>query len=558
MAQHILQAQTKIWAHHTGDTSVNGDYANEIRFDNNGNTIVCGSFHGNIHLDPNNMSSTLTSNGSSDSYIAKYNPAGNLLFQLKITGPAYETIYAMDLDNAGNIFVTGTFASTMDLDPSSAIASFTSYGNSSDIFIAKYDANGNYKWGKSVGSVGNTDNGLGLCVDNQNSVIVTGHFTGSVSFASGNTSANKTSLGGMDAFIVKYDSAGNFNWVNTIGSAPHWERGKKIICDNNNNLYVTGEFSSTIDVDPSAIIMNISPIGGTDGDIFIIKYNAYGLPQWAKSIGVAGQFDVEPSVCVYNNYIYLAGYAQDSLDFNLNVGNSYLPISNYYKMYVAKYDQNMQIIWAKQFQDSSYSTISNIQFDQQANIVLSGEFKNYNAIGFDFDLSNSNFMLNVDSNTFHDLFVARYDSNLNFKNVFQIRQSKYGYITSQDIDPNNDVVVCGNFKDTIDLDPTLNNTMAYSNGESDIFFGKYAFVSPNALQDVYNNISIEIFPNPVKDLLYINNDKPLQYQIFNAMGQQLKQGNAIHQINVQHLPKGIYILSLQSNFKNYTAQFVKE
>ncbi len=117
-----ITAQIKLWAHSAGDTSVNGDYANSIRFVNNGEVIVAGSFHGAIHLDPNNASNTITSNGSSDSYFAKYNASGGLMFVKQITGPAYESIYAMDVDANKNIYVTGTFASTMDLDPSSSVA----------------------------------------------------------------------------------------------------------------------------------------------------------------------------------------------------------------------------------------------------------------------------------------------------------------------------------------------------------------------------------------------------------------------------------------------------
>lgn len=549
-----LPAQVYLWSHHTGDTSVNGDYANEIRFDNNGNSIVCGIFHGTIHLDPNNSSTTLTSSGSHDAFFAKYDPNGTFIFQKNITGPSYESIYAMDIDGNGNIFITGTFASTADLDPSNAVASVTSYGNSSDIFIAKYDANGNYKWGKSIGSVGNTDNGLDLCVDNQGSVMVTGHFTGSVTFDPSNIAANRTALGGMDAFVVKYDSTGNFKWVNTIGSAAHWERGKKIHCDANNNVFVTGEFASVIDIDPSAAVMNISPIGGTDGDIFIIKYNSTGSPQWAKSMGVNGQLDIEPSICLHQNSIYLAGYAQDSMDFDLGTGSYYLPSSSYYKMYVAKYDQNMQLIWAKQFQDSAYSVVSNLQFDNQENIVLTGEFNSYNSTNFDVDLSASTYYLNGDSTAFYNFFVAKYDSNMNFKNAFQINQSSYGYITSQDIDANNNVAICGHFKDTIYLNPSNTSTLAISQGEWDLFMGKYAFSSPNAIQHIVSNNQISIYPNPVNDYLYINTKQLSKYKITNSMGQTIEQGTITNPLCVAKLPRGVYYLNIENN----SVKFVKE
>lgn len=535
---HSSIAQIKLWSHHAGDTSVNGDFADEIRFDQNGNSIVVGSFHGTLQLDPSNLATSLTSVGSKDGFIAKYDPNGTLLFQKKITGPSYESIYAMDLDASGNIFITGTFASTMDLDPNNAVASFTSYGNSSDIFIAKYDPLGNYVWGRSMGSNGNTDNGLDLCVDAQGNVLVTGHFTGSMSFAIGVAAASKTSLGGMDAFVLKLDNNGVFKWVNTIGSAPHWERGKKIKCDANGNVFLVGEFSSVIDIDPTAGVMNITPVNVGNNDYFFIKYDANGVPQWGRATSI------EPNICIHNNSIYLAAYAQDSVDYDLGSGNFYLPVSTYYKMSVAKYDQNLQLIWAKQFQDSAYSSISHLQFDQNNNIVIAGEFSDHDNTGFDFDLSSNSQLINADTNSIYDFFVARYDSNMNFMNVMHFPQSNYGFITSQDIDQNNNIAICGYFKDTLDLDPSANSSIAISKGDFDMFCGKYSFTAPTSMEDLATDKDILIFPNPAHDILNVETDDIGQFTIINIMGQKVKQGIIEKSINLSGLNNGLYTLSI--------------
>ena len=60
--------------------------------------------------------------------------------------------YGKDLsvDREGNIVVTGCFSGTVDFDPGPGTSQHTSHG-SFDVFVAKYDRQGNYLWSISVG-----------------------------------------------------------------------------------------------------------------------------------------------------------------------------------------------------------------------------------------------------------------------------------------------------------------------------------------------------------------------------------------------------------------------
>ena len=88
--------------------------------------------------------------------------------------------YSIAVDGSGNIYVTGYLTNSqfptpagVDFDPGAGTEILNSNGES-DIFIAKYDSNGNYKWAKNIGGTSN-DEGKGIAVDNSSGyVYITG------------------------------------------------------------------------------------------------------------------------------------------------------------------------------------------------------------------------------------------------------------------------------------------------------------------------------------------------------------------------------------------------
>ena len=97
----------------------------------------------------------------------------------------------MVYDNNGNLYITGLFWSTVDLDPGAGSAMYTSLGYS-DIFIMKLDTNGNHVWSKQFGS-SNVDEGRTLTVDASGNVIFGGVFYHTIDFDPGAGVYNLTS-----------------------------------------------------------------------------------------------------------------------------------------------------------------------------------------------------------------------------------------------------------------------------------------------------------------------------------------------------------------------------
>src|SRR5215213_1574997 len=119
------------------------DHAHRTTVDNAGNIIVTGRFTGTADFDPGPAVFTLTSNGSSDIFVAKYTGSGTFLWAFKAGGTDRDAGYGVAVDNADNIYITGYFRNTADFDPSAATVNLVSNGDSGsdpgwsgEIFVA--------------------------------------------------------------------------------------------------------------------------------------------------------------------------------------------------------------------------------------------------------------------------------------------------------------------------------------------------------------------------------------------------------------------------------------
>ena len=119
-----------------------------------------------IAVDP--MGNTYITGGNN--LLAKYDPNGNLIWARQIGGAGSDRRFSIALDAQGRIFFTGSFVGTVSFGG----ISLTSAGGS-DIFIAKYDNDGNALWAKRAGGPAD-DTGAAIAVDGAGSCYVTGLF----------------------------------------------------------------------------------------------------------------------------------------------------------------------------------------------------------------------------------------------------------------------------------------------------------------------------------------------------------------------------------------------
>ena len=144
------------WAKGVG--SINNEAFGEVELDASGNVYFCGNFSGSSDFDPSVSVLTFTTSSATDydGYILKLDNTGNLIWarQLGATGNCMPQ--SVNVDAVGNVYTSGYFFGSIDFDPSSVQAYYTSKG-SSDIFIHKLNSTGNYIQTQVIGNAGEED-----------------------------------------------------------------------------------------------------------------------------------------------------------------------------------------------------------------------------------------------------------------------------------------------------------------------------------------------------------------------------------------------------------------
>ncbi len=179
-----------LWAVRAG--GIDFDEGKGVATDVSGNIIVTGWFTGTATFGDSTLSSVV---GSRDIFITKINSDGNFLWAKKAGGWDVDEGKSISTDGSDNIIVTGRFEGTATFGDTTNLTS----AGGRDIFIAKYNGDGNFLWVTQAGGIGLAE-GFGISTDGSGNSIVTGRFEGTATFGD---STLGSSLGSRDIFIAK-------------------------------------------------------------------------------------------------------------------------------------------------------------------------------------------------------------------------------------------------------------------------------------------------------------------------------------------------------------------
>ncbi|MBL0328443.1 MAG: T9SS type A sorting domain-containing protein [Bacteroidetes bacterium] len=294
-----------LWAKNIGGLAGSQASISGLDIDGMGNVISTGSFYATVDFDPSGSIFSLTSSGSvssSDMFILKLDNGGNFVWVKQVVASIVNGgSKAVSTDSFGNAYITGWFGGTVDLDPGLGIVSHTSGGSSSNsnAFVLKLDPSGSYLWSNCLIHSLPTQ-GTSIVVDNSGNVYTTGVFNGTVDFNPGIGSfyltSGDTSALGYHGYISKLDSSGNFIWAGALsgdGVSGGW--GASLAVDALENIYMTGSYAGTIDVNPDAGIDSMSTIYASINALVLkMSKSSTVWPGDADHNNVANNYDLLP------------------------------------------------------------------------------------------------------------------------------------------------------------------------------------------------------------------------------------------------------------------------
>lgn len=473
-------SQQVTWAFNLGGSGI--DVAQSGHVDMWGNVYTCGEFRGlNVDFDPSGASVLRSSNGAADGFVSKFSTDGQHLLTITIGGSGLDKIHSVATDQSGNIYVTGYFrGSNVDFDPSAATAYLSSNGDAGgdpgyggDIFVAKYNAAGQYQWAFNIGGTTLGDAGIVINISPGGDVFVGGYFRETADFDPSPTVHTLSAVTGGTAFIAKYDATGQYQWAHNFGQ-PNVDNSVFDLEVDNNSVYFTGYFSGTnIDFDPSAASALLSSAGGFE--IFLAKFSLAGQYQFAFKVGGLGT-DVGRGLTLDNaGNIYLFGdFNGSSIDFDPSPAAALLSSNGASDVFVAKYTNAGQYVWAFNAGSTGGEIGWEISTDN-ASVFVTGGFSGIA------DFNPGAAVDNLTSNGGSDIFLAKYDVNGNYQCAFNIG--------SPGDDNGYDIMIAGNDRfyltgtfrgSNVDFAPSQSSYLLNSAGSDDIFLVKY-YWPPNVL-----------------------------------------------------------------------------
>jgi len=370
--------------------------------------------------------------------------------------------YAVAVDSAGDIRVSGRFEGTADCDPGTGEDAHTSQGGT-DAFLTELDSSGEWRWSRTWGGAGEEE-GFRVAADSAGSSYVVGRFEGAVDFDPGPSVDMRTSNGLQDAFLCKYDSSGTLLWARTWGGAEGNEQAFGLYLDSSGNILVSGFYRGTVDFDPGPGVDEHTGAGLLDN--FLLKFDSSGNLVWSRAWGGVDWDKCYSIALDASGNIYLTGWFYGAVDFDPGPGAAQCISNGWDDIYLLKLNPSGDFLWVR--------TWGGAMSDGGGHVVVVGPSGNAYVTGHwrdtvDFDPGPA--VVSHVSNGYDDAFVVSYSPEGDFRWVRVWGGPLADVGCGLDVDKEDNTCVTGELDSPLLWDPVIGDYT--SSGQGDVFVRKY-------------------------------------------------------------------------------------
>ncbi len=521
----------------------------DMKVDNDGNVYTCGRMLNSAYISDTIF---MTFFGGYDIFIAKYNCHGDLLWYKTAGSNGFgDEGTGIILDNQNNVYLTGRVESSVFFGPCNLFGNIL--GDLVDMFLCKFDANGNLIWYKVGGTQLNQlvtyPKEIKFDKDSNLAVMYTSYISGYV--FPGFYTYPGVSIGTF--------ARSNGNMVKNFFLATSNFAYNGFTIDNKNNYTVLGAMST------DSILINNQPIYHYNSDInlpemFIFKVDSLGNNVWIKHYGDSiNRHWIDAGGISGDSLgnLYVSGTIDNGTNFDghisFNPGNSMFPLANY--PFLAKLDSNGAALWLTNPSCQRSAEIRHgVTLMHNGHILFTGIYSGLGIFG------DSTFTSQVP----FDMFLSEVSDSGTIINAENFSTSGFNeQINVITVDANDQIYVGGAFDGTLTLG---NQTHTMVGGNGDGFIAKLGSICTVGINELNKNPeTLQIYPNPSSEIITINYLKTenASIEIYDAIGKLILKQQVINTsgqtiINISNYPQGIYIVRLLSKQKQINSKFIKE
>jgi len=495
-----------------------------VTTDANHNTIVVGTYNDMAQFGSVNLPYYGMGNG----FVVKYDVSGNVAWAKGFGGSQNDHACAVATDAVGNVYVCGYYLSP-DGVKFTASDSLTQTGVGS-LFLAKYDASGNFLWVKK-GTLGGNSNSIAsaLHMTAAGELIMGGTYCNSLTFGS------TTITGGVsNLFLAKFDTSGNAVWMKS-GTSTSSCLLNAVTSDASGNIYATGKVSNGINWGTGLLV---NQNGGDQ--VIVTKFNSSGALQWLKHEG-----NLHMAGTTENMYDSGNGIGVDAAG-NVYVGGSLLDttyiqmpnmISRQWGM-IAKYNSAGTKLWLKKIGGgNAHAVVHSLAMDAAGNPYIVGNYNDTMTIsGTALPPSDS-----------VDVFIARLDGNGNVTWVRTGGGPNVDKGLSIAVDADGSVVTTGLFE----ANASFGSFSLVGNSYHDMFVTRQANTVTSVTGMPEEN-GFTVYPNPASGVIHVYSKDAATVFITDAGGRTLQRREipkGTSTLDIHTLTPGIYFLTVSAEGK---------
>ena len=376
-------------------------------------------------------------------------------------------------DASGNIYTCGYYDSDTAFFGSSTTVINTvqlGFGNPyEEIFLAKYNANGDIQWAVTGGSEHN-DRASAVAVDGSGNVYIAGIFSDTATLG-GQTLITRANT--QSAFLAKFDPNGSMQWVRTGGG--NGGNGQTFAytldVDDAGNCYMGGYFVTQAIFNGTTY----NPPSGYTQTGYVVKYNTSGDFQWFERIsGVRidrGKEDYGVNDLVLHpngNGFAVTGTYQQAVNFESDLTETASP-GNRENIYLAWYGTDGVPAWARSVEDapvliSTPPDVNELAVHSDGSIYMAGNVK------YSLDFGGGT-VIAIDTSNWNsdpDIFLAKFDNTGSTQWVVQEGLDEKDECRAVALDDAGNVYITGTYQEQMTIGST---TLEY--GNSSVFIAKY-------------------------------------------------------------------------------------